>query len=152
MLLQEGMTSLQIEPASILIGRNGVALLASVSGPDKEKLHTIREPHWRMNEGHPPYLLNLQDMKNILSGKNARGVTSGNLRDLAPGMSYPFMVLHPPMDKESYYNINIDALNGSTNEKLQIRYDKNSKVWDWKMAVTRGSAVLYESDWSLKQP
>jgi hypothetical protein len=122
-----GIDFVTIQPAAILIGRDGAALLASVLGPDKEKLHIIREPHWRMNEGHPPYLLSLQDMKNILAGKNARGVTSGNLRDLAPGMSYAFMVLHPPLDKESYYNINVDALNGSTNEKLQSGMTKITK-------------------------
>jgi hypothetical protein len=128
----------------------GVSLAAGVEGPDKTKHYTVRQVRYEMNEGQPPFYLSSKDVSDTLSGRAPAGRITGNLGDVPSDFSTPVLVLHPFQGRDSYYNINFFALNGSTNEKLHLRYDKKQGAWDREITVTRGNTVVFESAWSLE--
>lgn len=123
------------------VDRDGVSLIAVTSGT-----HVIREARYQLTEGRPPYLPTQAEFNDLLAGRLPPGVIAGPLGDVVPAISTPVRVMHPSLEQVAYYNINIYALNGTTNEKLEVRY--NAGAWERKFTITRNNKVLRRSDWA----
>jgi hypothetical protein len=128
-----------IDIVSIPVDNGGMSLIAAVRGKN-----VIRGVAYELTEGRPPYVPTDAQMNDILAGRAA----STTLGDLTPQSGRLIgRVLHPSIKDGGYYNINMLALNGSVNEKLEVRYDSAKHRWNRKMTVTRVNKVIFTSDW-----
>ena len=84
----------------------------------------------------------------LFSGKVPQGVTLFTLGDIVPTIATPVGVLHPAIDKGALYNINIFALNGFTNEKLEVRFNHDTGSWERQLTITRGNHQIRKQDWN----
>ena len=110
--------------------------------------NTIRQIGYDIREGRPPYLPTPDDFNRILKGEPPAKVQTGQIGDLAPQVGRPFLVVHPSQDNGAYYNINIIALNGLINEKLQVRFNRSQKLWERQYTITRGNRVIEKRGWN----
>lgn len=125
------------------VDKDGLSLMAVVHGKN-----VIRGVMYELTEGRPPYIPTDAQMNDILAGRS-RNVTIG---DLTPSASRLLgNVLHPSLAKGGYYNINMFALNGSVNEKLEVRYEPGG-FWNRTLTVTRLNTVVFKSDWHTRPP
>jgi hypothetical protein len=60
----------------------------------------------------------------------------------------PMGVFHPSPDKGVLYNINVFALNGMTNEKLDIRFNQHTGLWERRLNIFRGDRRIRTLDWN----
>jgi hypothetical protein len=125
------------------VDKDGVSLVATTSGK-----HPIRDARYVMNEGRPPYLLSDTARNDILAGRTPPGVEVFQLGTVIPAQATPAGVKHPSLKKGAYYNINIFALNGSVNEKLEVRYVDAIRQWDRQLTVMRGNKIVRQSSWN----
>jgi hypothetical protein len=125
------------------VDKNGLSLMAVVHGKN-----VIRGVMYELTEGRPPYIPTDAQMNDILAGRS-RNVTIG---DLTPATSRLLgNVLHPSLAEGGYSNINLFALNGSVNEKLEVRYEPGGH-WNRTITVTRVDTVVFKSDWFSGPP
>jgi hypothetical protein len=83
----------------------------------------------------------------LFSGKVPQG-SANLLGDIVPTIATPVGVLHPAIDKGALYNINIFALNGFTNEKLEVRFNRDTGSWERQLTITRGIHQIRKQDWN----
>jgi len=105
-----------VDIISVPVDKDGVSLVAVTSGR-----HVIRGVRYSLNEGRPPYLPSDKQLNEIIAGRTPEGTIMGQLGEIVPAISTPVRVMHPPLSTGGYYNINVTAINGMTNEKLEVR-------------------------------
>ena len=130
-----------------IVGRpvqgDGLSLQAVVNGKN-----VVRDVRCAIEEGRPPYTFTHDFVDDVLSGKVPKGVTPCQLGNVVPGLATSVAVLHPPPDKGAFYNINVYAFNGTTNEKLEVRFNQSKGLWERQLTITRGNHQIRKLDWN----
>ncbi len=122
------------------VDKDGLSLRTVVHGK-----YVIRGVRYEITEGRPPYIPTNQQINDLLTG---RFHGSAQVGELHPAVTMILgRVYHPSLKDGGYYNINIDAMNGNVNEKLEVRYEPTLQNWNRSITVTRNSTVIFSSNW-----
>jgi hypothetical protein len=129
-----------LEMLIIPVDVNGASLAATVEGD-----YVIRQVNYNLIEGRPPYKPSPQALNDLLAGRNVNTV----IGDIAPHLITTInRVVHPPLDQEGFYTLNIFALNGHLTETIETRYERMpSPHWNRRITVKRDGKPDFIKDW-----